>query len=149
MTAPPPIIDARDTAAEIERIRTLKARYFRFMDTKDWAALAGVFTEDARFDFREDGAPDVIEGVDAFLPFLRAGIESAITVHHGHMGEVEILSPSTARGIWALEDQLWWLEGGPLRSLHGFGHYHETYGKTAEGWKITSMRLTRLHRVTE
>jgi len=46
-----------------------------------------------------------------------------------------------------MEDRLWWSPGGPVRHLHGFGHYHETYEKTADGWRIKAMTLTRLHRI--
>ena len=29
--------------------------------------------------------------------------------------------------------------------LDGFGHYHETYVKGADGWRIASSKLTRVH----
>jgi SnoaL-like domain len=35
------------------------------------------------------------------------------------------------------------LSGGETR-LHGFGRCHETYVRTAAGWRISSTRLTRL-----
>jgi hypothetical protein len=69
------------------------------------------------------------------------------SVHHGHMPEIVLTSPTTASGVWALEDQLWWPEGGPLTHMHGFGHYHETYEKTADGRRIKTMTITRLHRL--
>jgi hypothetical protein len=69
-----------------------------------------------------------------------------ITVHHGHMPEIELTSPTTATGIWAMEDHLWWPAGSPITSLHGYGHYHETYRKSSEGWRIATLTLTRLHR---
>ena len=34
---------------DIEEIRCLKARYFRFLDTKDWPRWRGIFSDDARF----------------------------------------------------------------------------------------------------
>ena len=34
------------SADELEAIRQLKARYFRFMDTKDWDAWRELFTDD-------------------------------------------------------------------------------------------------------
>ena len=39
-----PLRELRD----IESIKQLKARYFRFMDTKQWDEWQWVFTEDAR-----------------------------------------------------------------------------------------------------
>ena len=133
---------------DIEAIKQLKARYFRTMDTKDWDGLAAVFTDEVEIDVTGEGG-GVTHGVAEYLPFLRASIEDVITVHHGHMPEIELTSPTTATGVWALEDQLWWPEGGPLRHMHGFGHYHETYEKTEAGWRIKSMTITRLHRLVD
>jgi hypothetical protein len=65
------------------------------------------------------------------------------------MPELELTSPDTATGIWAMQDQIWWPEGAPVRRLVGSGHYHETYRRTPDGWRIASMRLTRLHREVE
>jgi hypothetical protein len=94
-------------------------------------------------------ARTVTNSVADYIPFLRANIEHVITVHHGHMPELQLTSPTTAVGIWALEDQLWWPEGSPIKYMHGFGHYHETYEKQAVGWRIKTMTISRLHRIVE
>lgn len=130
---------------DIEAIKQLKARYFRMMDTKDWDGLAAVFTDDVAIDMTGEGA-GVTHSVAEYMPFLRDAIEPVITVHHGHMPEIELTSPSTARGIWSMEDKLWWPPGSPIAHLHGYGHYHETYEKTPAGWRIKTMTLTRLRR---
>ena len=131
---------------DLEEIRQLKARYFRCMDLKDWDGLAAVFTDDVEIDMTGEGA-GVTRSVEEYMPFLRDAIGDVTTVHHGHMPEITITSATTASGIWAMEDQLWWPPGGPIAHLHGFGHYHETYERTAAGWRIKTMRLSRLHRI--
>ncbi|NKS59270.1 nuclear transport factor 2 family protein [Rhodococcus hoagii] len=136
-------VNPRTTAADIEAIRALKARYFRLMDTKDWDGLAAVFTDDVTIDMTETGG-GVTHSVDEYMPFLRANIENVATVHHGHMPEITLTSPTTATGVWAMEDKLWWPDGAPVRSLHGYGHYVEEYRKAGDDWRIASMRLTRL-----
>ena len=75
----------------------------------------------------------------------------AFTVHHGHMPEIEITSPTTARGIWAMQDFLRMPEGSPLgvKSLVGWGHYTETYERIEGEWKIKTLVLTRLRRDVE
>ncbi len=133
---------------DLEAIRQVKARYFRMMDSKDWDGLAAVFTDDVEIDMTGEGG-GVTRSVSEYMPFLREVIGDVVTVHHGHMPEIEVTSPTTARGIWALEDQLWWPDGAPIRHMHGFGHYHETYEKTAQGWRIKTMTITRLHRIME
>ena len=90
---------------DIEAIKQLKARYFRTMDTKDWSGMRKVFTDDVVMDTSAAGG-DVVAGADEFLAFLQPTLQEAITVHHGHMPEIEISGPSTARGIWALQDTI-------------------------------------------
>lgn len=74
-------------------------------------------------------------------PFVRKTIAARVTVHQVHAPELELTSSTTARGIWALEDLIRFAPGLGFR---GYGHYHETYGKGADGWRIKSSRLTRL-----
>jgi hypothetical protein len=57
------------------------------------------------------------------------------------MPEIELTSPTTANGIWAMEDMLRWPDG---RELHGYGHYTETYAKIGNHWRIRTLVLTRL-----
>src|SRR4051812_7774760 len=128
-----------DGIDDIEAIKKVKARYFRTMDTKDWDGMRRVFTDDVVMDTTASGG-SVITGADEFIDFLKQAIGPAVTVHQGHMPEIEITSPSTATGIWALEDWVQWEAGG----IHGFGHYYETYEKTDGEWRIKSSTLTRL-----
>jgi len=141
------------TLADIEAIKQLKARYFRCMDTKDWNALRGVFTQDAVFDVRgalqppspnpSYGEPPIV-GLEAIVDYIRDGLRELVSVHHGHMPEIEILSGSEARGVWAMEDILIPPQGVPFRLFRGFGHYVETYRKSGDEWRIATLRLTRL-----
>jgi hypothetical protein len=126
---------------DVEAIKQLKARYFRTMDTKDWAGMRQVFTDDVVVDTTASGG-GVVTGADEFIGFLKETLAGAVTVHHGHMPEIELTSPTTATGVWALQDFILWPDG--LR-LHGFGHYHESYELVGEEWRIKSSTLTRLH----
>lgn len=142
-------IDVAERLAALEDIKTLKARYFRSMDTKDWDAFAGVFTADAAIDMSEElsagpGRDPVVHGREQIVAFVRGAIDSVTTVHHGHMPEITVTSATTATGIWAMEDMLRWPEGAPIRTMHGFGHYHERYENVDGHWLIAEIRLTRL-----
>jgi uncharacterized protein (TIGR02246 family) len=125
---------------DVEAIKQLKARYFRTMDTKDWAGMRQLFTDDVVMDTTDSGG-GVVTGADAFLEFLRQTLADAVTVHPGHMPEIELTSPTTATGIWALHDVIVWPDG---TRLDGDGHYHETYEQVRGRWQITSSTLTRL-----
>ncbi len=125
---------------DIEAIKQLKARYFRTMDTKNWTAMRQVFCDDVVMDSTESGGA-VLTGADDCVDFLQTAIGDVITVHHGHMPEIELTSRETASGIWAMEDMLRWPDG---RELHGYGHYTETYQKRDGQWRIKTLKLTRL-----
>ncbi len=131
-----------DAAAllEIEAIKQLKARYCRYLDTKDWQAWRSLFTDDFLSDTSPAGGK-VIQGADDFVAFTRKSLRSQATVHQVHAPEIELTSPTTARGVWALEDVV---RFGPGVNLRGYGHYTETYEKADGQWLITSSTLTRL-----
>lgn len=125
---------------DIKAIEQLKARYFRTMDTKDWAGMRKVFADGVVMDTTASGG-NVISGADEFMAFLRETLADVVTVHHGHMPEIELTSNATATGIWAMEDMLRWPDGS---ELHGYGHYHEIYEKADGEWRIAASTLTRL-----
>ena len=147
VTEPVPEIEM---VAAILEIHALKARYFRTMDTKDWAGLEATFAPDLVADFRHAAArPDetmLIHGAAAYVARLMPVLEHVVTVHHGHMPEIALLSRTAASGVWAMEDKLWVPEGSdlPFRWMHGYGHYHERYVRLDGGWRIAEIRLSRL-----
>ena len=134
-----------DELDAIEHIKKLKARYFRCMDTKDWDGFQNVFAADATMDTTQE-APniEVVTGAPEIRQFVEGSVGPVVTVHHGHMPEIEITSSTAATGIWSMEDMLRWPEGSPIASMHGYGHYHETYEKIDGQWRIASCKLTRL-----
>ncbi len=51
-----------------------------------------------------------------------------------------------------MSDMVTWPEGVEppvpgLSTLHGYGYYHEEYAIEDGRWRITSLRLQRLHRI--
>ena len=133
-------MDDAATLLEIEAIKQLKARYCRLLDTKDWQAWRGLFSDDFLSDTSKAGGK-VIRGADEFVAFTRKGVRSQATVPQLHAPEIELTSATTARGVWALEDVV---RFGPGVNLRGYGHYTETYEKVDGQWLITSSALTRL-----
>jgi uncharacterized protein (TIGR02246 family) len=132
-----------DALAATEEIKQLKARYFRLMDTKQWEDWADVFTED--LDAWIEGYSDASIGRDTFVSSVSAILADALTVHHGHMPEIEVTGPQTARGIWAMFDYVKFTSPERQLELKGYGHYHEEYRKGADGrWRISSLKLSRL-----
>ena len=135
-------------ADELEAIRQLKARYCRFLDAKDTDGWRSVFSDDLvvllDMAVSTGGADPMtgppVEGADNFVPMVLGGLENAATMHHCHTPEIDVTSPVTATGIWAMED---WIIFGNGNELHGAGHYHETYEKRDGTWRIKTLHLTR------
>jgi len=140
----------------IEAIKRVFAGRLRCMDMKEWDSYGDFHTEDVVSDSWR-GLPDdkqpstdgenVVVGRERLAATIRALLDGPVrvtTVHHGHTPEIELTSDTTARGVWAMEDRLWWTNGDHDEHLHGYGHYHEEYRNVDGRWLISARRLTRL-----
>ena len=128
-----------------EAIKSCKARYFRHMDTKNWDEWALVFTIDAHMEVPEAGM--VVDGRAAIVHQVSTALQGTTTVHHGHMPEIVLTGPDTARAIWSMEDYVEFPPGadGARVGLRGYGHYHEEYRRDTDGqWRIARLHLSRL-----
>ena len=134
--------------ADHDAICQLKARYCRFIDTKRWGELAGLFDPDARFEGL--GSAPSGAGVETFVTGISTRFHNAVSVHHCHMPELRRICPMVARGIWAMMDYVQWPPGTEVREVpghpgfFGYGHYEEEYRKQGDEWRIAFLRLTRL-----
>jgi hypothetical protein len=129
-----------DAIQDLEALKQLKARYCRFLDTKQWSEWRSLFADDFVSDTTEAGGK-LIKGADTFVAFVRKMLNTRTTVHQVHAPEITITSATTATGIWALEDFIRFMPG---LNMHGYGHYHETYEKFDGHWRIKTSKLTRL-----
>jgi uncharacterized protein (TIGR02246 family) len=135
---------AADQILAIEEIKRLKARYFRLMDTKRWDEYALVFAKDAVMEVPEANVEN--HGREAIVRGVSRVLEGVRTVHHGHMPEIELTGPDTARGVWAMFDYVEFpaAKSGERVGLKGYGHYHEEYVREDGQWRIARLRLERL-----
>lgn len=137
-------MDDLTTVKAVEEIRALRARFARAMDTKDWKTLRSCIADDCHFDCTQEAgikAPWI--GGDTIVGNIRRSFATAITVHHAHTAEIDVTSPTTATGLWAMQDLLRF-PGQMQVDLVGFGHYHEHYTKIDGRWQLSRYRLTRL-----
>jgi uncharacterized protein (TIGR02246 family) len=132
---------------DIQEITQLKARYCRCVDTKDWAGYANCLTDDTKL--AGDGG-SVQHGREDVVGFVSSALEHATTVHHVHNPEIRITGRDTATAIWAMNDyvEIPLPEGGPF-VLRGYGHYHEEYVRTPDGWRVKSSTVKRVRVDTE
>jgi hypothetical protein len=127
---------------EIEALKRLKYRYCRCLDEKRWAELEDCLTEDATSAY--GGGRYSFTGRAAILEFLRDALGGAhrITTHRVHQPEIELTGPTTATGIWALDDVL--IDTVANTTLRGAAFYHDTYTKAGGAWRIRSTGYTRV-----
>lgn len=127
-----------------EAVRALKTRYFRAIDGKLWSELPHLFTHDLKI-ISPDGQL-WLEGGNAYAASLEHSLKNAVSSHQGLGGEIDIIDAENARAIWAMRDVIVWDGRHPRegwKSITGEGHYHETYRREKEGWRIATLMLIR------
>lgn len=130
----------------MEEIKLLKARRDRAVDTKDWDTYLALHAPD--HESHNDGFPPW-RSAEEMISNVRKNLdETRTTVHHSHTPEITFETPDRARGIWGMEDYIFWQEGTEQHWLHGFGFYHETYEKRDGTWLFTRRQLKRTHVLT-
>lgn len=126
-----------------EEIKLLKARRDRAVDTKDWDTYLALHAPDHE-SHHEGLAPWI--GAQAMIEQVRARLgPDVISVHHSHTPEIIFDAPDKAKGIWAMEDNIFWNEDGEAHWMQGFGFYHESYEKRDGRWLFVKRELKRTH----
>ena len=126
----------------IELIKQLKARYFRFIDTRDIAGLQAVFTEDATATFKGADYDFDLKGWPALEAFYKKSFTpQAFGMHNGHHPEISV-EGDTATGIWYLQDIF--VNLAQDITIMGSALYHDEYRVEAGEWRIASTGYKRL-----
>lgn len=126
---------------DIENIRTLKARYCRFLDTKQWAQWRDVFTDEFTGTFELPPNPaSVFASAHELVETNKSILENAETAHQVFAPEITLHGDNSADGIWQQFDFV----RMPGFAFKGYGNYKEKYQKCTDGqWRIASIHLTR------
>lgn len=130
----------------IEQVRRAKARYARFLDTKDWDGFAGLFEPAVQVRMFDPTGNVIVshDERDSFVNAARTGLEGGQSIHQVHNDEIEQISETEISAIWSMEDLIIFRPGagGPGR-MHGYGHYHELWRLGSDGWRIARLELRR------
>ena len=131
------------TFAAIEAIKRVKYRYLRALDTKHWDDFAGTLTEDVTADYGKSmGSDHKFADRDSLVTFMRTVMPAnLISEHRVNHPEITLTGPDSASGIWYLQDRVIVPEANLM--LIGAAFYHDTYRRTADGWKISSTGYQR------
>lgn len=133
-------LDLLQKISDIEEIKTLKARYYRFNDTQDWNSFRTLLVDEATY----DTGTSFLTSADQIVSKFRAGLAGGKTAHMAGLPEIAVTSPDEATGIWAFRDYIQLAGEGPRIGFFGYGHEHDEYVRTSEGWKFKSVIITRI-----
>ena len=140
MTTPSP--------TDVLSISDLKARYFAYLDGKEWDRMLDLFAPDARFEgyaFEAAGGAGFVDTVSAFMADLRSQ-------HAGYMPRFRTRADGTVRGVWAMHDYLTWepgsriykgIESPGMHGIRGWGYYEDEYARVDGEWRVVFSRLVR------
>ena len=126
----------------LAEIKLLKARRDRAADTKDYELYESLHAPDH---VSENGDYGRWTTAAEMIRNVRKSMENLTTLHHSHSPEIEFVTATKAKGIWAMEGMSFWEQDGAQHWFQAFGHYHETYEKRNCRWLFTWRRLTYYH----
>lgn len=139
LSAASPLAAVADADADRAAVQLLKATYFNNVDSKNWLALRRLFAPDAVVDTTGSLGP-YFPNRDLFVAFTALTLSAINTRHLGYDPQIELTSDTTAGAVWTMQDRLS-LAG--LVTIHGYGHYTDSYEKVDGQWRVTHSKLTR------
>lgn len=127
---------------DVYEIQRLKYAYCRFLDTKDFAAMCGLMTEDVTVTY--GGGAITLEGRQAVEDYLAnaMGSRSMLSSHLVSHPEIDV-DGDTASGRWALQDVVILEEFG--MAIRGASLYEDRYVRVGGQWLITHTGYKRLY----
>lgn len=134
-----------------QEIANLRARYARFVDTKDWASLKLLFAQDVEYErvpIASTSADTQIEthrGVDTMMSLVAKATEGLSSIHHCFMPEIEVNTSDEATGVWAMSSVVRSETDPASISFEAAGYYHDNYQRLDTVWVFKKIRVVRLY----
>lgn len=133
---------------DIEAIKRLKHAYFRAIDSADLKLLEGLLHADVKVHFIGGGYEWQLQGRAEYIEAIGQNFNSQVACqHNGHHPEIDILSPTEARGIWYLHDIFYNLRDQLL--TQGTAFYHDRYVKENGQWWLIDTYYKRHYEIVD
>jgi hypothetical protein len=133
--------------ADVAAIELLKYRYLRGLDTKHWDVFADTLTEDVKGDYGSSlGEEHHFTNRDELVEFMRSSLGPGVITEHRVTHPEITIKGDEASGIWYLQDRVIVAEFNFM--LIGAGFYHDSYRRTANGWRISATGYDRTYDAT-
>jgi len=130
------------TFAEFQDITRLKHSYCRFLDTKDFASMCALMTEDVTVTY--GGGAITLSGRQAVQDYLTSAMSSPTMLSSHLVSHPEIdVDGDNAVGRWALQDVVI-LEDAAL-VIRGASLYEDLYTRQDGRWLIQHTGYKRLY----
>lgn len=126
-----------DRLLAIDDIALLKARYFRFMDEKNWESLRELFVDDLDFHHPTIGT---FGTADETVSAVGERVATVGSVHHGHNPEITV-DGDTAEGRWALHSFVFFPDAD-TPGITRFARYRDEFRRIDGVWKISKVHFT-------
>jgi ketosteroid isomerase-like protein len=132
---------------DIEAIKILRSRYFRSMDMGDYDTFRSLLAEDLVTDLKGSNYHFHFDNRDDFVEAVANALNANSAAHHvAHHPEITLTSPTTAEGIWYLQD---WALDVPSRTVcSGTAIIKDKYQKIDGQWKIVHYQYRRILELT-
>jgi 3-phenylpropionate/cinnamic acid dioxygenase small subunit len=113
--------------------------YATALDTRDWEALAGLFTGDSRWEYRASG--EQVHGPEAIVARIRPALEHLDATQHSNSNHVITVHGDQAehRCYYRAQHVRRGLPDGEL--FLGAGRYDDRLRRTPDGWRLTERVL--------
>ena len=133
--------------ADVAAIELLKYRYLRGLDTKHWDVFADTLTDDVKGDYGSSiGEEYHFTNRDELVEFMRSSLGPGVITEHRVTHPEITITGDEASGIWYLQDRVIVAEFNFM--LIGAGFYHDSYRRTANGWRISATGYDRTYDAT-
>lgn len=141
-------IEAFAAVEAIAAIKQVKYRYLRALDTKHWDDFAATLADDVTADYGKSmGSDHTFTDRDSLVEFMRSSLPGTlISEHRVSHPEITLTGPDSATGIWYLQDRVIMPDYNLM--LIGAAFYHDSYRRTADGWKISATGYQRTYDAT-
>jgi len=135
--------EMNNAAADKEAIELVKYRYLRALDTKDWDVFAGTLAEDVTGDY---GDRLHFTNRTELVDYMRSSLGPGVLTEHRVTHPEITVDGDEATATWYLQDRVIVAEFNFM--LIGAAFYHDTYRRTADGWKISATGYDRTYEAT-
>jgi len=109
--------------------------YATALDTRDWEALAALFTDDARWEYRASG--EQVHGPQAIAARMKPALEHLDATQHFNGNHVITIHGDEAEHTSYYQAQH--VRDGEL--FLGAGRYEDRLRRTPDGWRLTARVL--------